>query len=143
MDPLSITAGVVGVVVPALHCVRLLVDDLQKIADAPDAVKALKDDLVMVDNALTSLQSVSDVQWKSLGEGVVSLSKNSTQLCSDSCNKFRTALAHWTRHSTNGTLSWQDRATIGLIKQSQIKSMSERLQTCKTTLISVASIATL
>ena len=44
---------------------------------------------------------------------------------------------------TNGTLAWQDRATIGFIKQSQIKSMSEQLHNCKITLISVASIATL
>jgi hypothetical protein len=143
MDPLSIAAGVVGIAVPALHCVRLLVDDLQKIANAPDAVKSLKDDLLAVDNALTSLQAISDAQWKSLGENIVSQSKTAMKLCSDSCDKFRTALVRWTRHSTDGKLSWQDRATVGVIKQGQIKSMSQQLQNCKTTLISVASIATL
>ena len=143
MDPLSIAAGVVGVAVPALHYVRLLVDDLQNIVNAPDAVKLLKDDLLNIDNALTSLQAISDLQWESLGESIVGQSKSAMALCSNSCDKFRTALVRWTRHSNDGKLSWQDRAVVGVFKQGQLKSMSEQLQNCKVTLTSVVSIATL
>ncbi len=48
-DPLSIGASVVGVIVPALHGMRLLLDDLEKIKDAPKAVKRLEADVRSVD----------------------------------------------------------------------------------------------
>ena len=34
-DPLSITASVVGITVPALHGTRLLLDDLERLKDTP------------------------------------------------------------------------------------------------------------
>jgi hypothetical protein len=39
-DPLSIGAGVVGIIVPAVHGSRLLLDDIQSIIDArkPSAI---------------------------------------------------------------------------------------------------------
>jgi hypothetical protein len=44
-DPLSITASVVGITVPALHGTRLLLEDLQQLKDAPKTVKRLVEDL--------------------------------------------------------------------------------------------------
>lgn len=143
MDPFSIVAGSVGIAAPALHGVHLLLGDIQKIIDAPDAVKSLKDELLGVDQALRSLQAVSDPQWESFGETVVSQSKTATTSCKESCDKFRAALGRWTRHSNDGKLSWQDRAMVGVFKQSHIQSMSEQLQKCKTSLTAVVSIATL
>jgi hypothetical protein len=143
MDPFSITAGVVGIVSATLHCVRLLVKDLQNIADAPDAVTALTKDLQSVDLALTSVQAVTESQWKSLGEAVTAQSEASITCCKTSCERFKTSLDRWTRHSTDGTLSWRDRTTLGVFRQGHIRSMSEQLQYCNITLTSVASIATL
>ena len=143
MDPLSITAGVVGIVAPTLHCVRLLVKDLQNIADAPDAVKALTTDLQSVGLALASVQAVTDRQWKSLGDAVTAQSEAAITSCKTSCERFKTSLDRWTRHSADGTLSWRDRAALGVFRQGHIKSMSEQLQNCNITLTSVASIATL
>jgi hypothetical protein len=40
-DPLSITASAVGIIVPALHGTRLLLEDLQQLKDAPKTVKRL------------------------------------------------------------------------------------------------------
>lgn len=145
MDPLSVTASVVGVAIPALQCVQLLVDDLQKIIDAPDAIKDLKNDLLTIDKALTSLQVITDAQWESLGQSVLDQSKSAVALTSGSCQRLRADLARWTRHSTDGAgkLSWRDRAMVGLFRQGQISSMSEQLQNCKITLTAVVSIATL
>ncbi|KAH7345842.1 hypothetical protein B0T11DRAFT_224812 [Plectosphaerella cucumerina] len=143
MDPFSITAGVVGIVGPTLHYVRILVKDLQNIADAPDAVKALTHDLQSLDLALASVQAVTDPQWKSLGDAVTAQSEAAITSCKVSCERFKTSLDHWTRHSTDGTLSWRDRATLGVFRQGHIKSMSEQLQNCRITLTSVASVATL
>ncbi|KAK4031399.1 hypothetical protein C8A01DRAFT_21371 [Parachaetomium inaequale] len=143
MEPLSVASSVVGVTPPALHCVRHLLDDIQKIIDAPEAVASLRGDLTATDKALISLQTITDSQWKSLGDIVIDESKSAMTLCLSSCERFQTALARWTQHSHNGKLSWRDRAVVGFFKQKQIKSMSEQLQICKTTLTSVVSIATL
>ena len=143
MDPLSVTAAVLGITAPAVHCIHLLLRDLQNIVDAPATLESLKKDLLSVDQALTSLQAVSDLQWKSLGETVVIQSETATTSCKESCDRFRTALSRWTRHSENGKLSLRDRAMVGFIKQGYVKSMSEQLQHCEITLTSVVSIATL
>jgi hypothetical protein len=38
-DPLSIAASAVGIIVPALHGTRLLLEDLQQLKNAPKTVK--------------------------------------------------------------------------------------------------------
>lgn len=143
MDPLSIVASVMGIVPPALHGVRLLIDDIQTIRDAPSAIQLMKEDLLTIDNSLTSLQAISDQQWKSLGDSVVAQLEPAIMLCKDSCNKFRTSLGRWTRHSNDGKISWRDHTVVGVFKQGQIKSMSQQLQSCKMNLTSVVTIASL
>ena len=62
-DPLSITASVVGVVVPALHVTRLLLEDLQQLKDAPKTVKRLGEDVQSVDTALKLLKGIEEREW--------------------------------------------------------------------------------
>jgi hypothetical protein len=143
MDPLSITAAVVGIAAPAVHSLHLLSEDIQKIVDAPETLNSLRKDLLSVDQALTSLHTVSEAQWQSLGDAVVVQSKTATTSCKESCDRFRATLARWTRHSDDGKLSLRDRAMVGFLKQVYIKSMSEQLQHCKITLTSVICTATL
>lgn len=57
-DALSISASIVGVTVPALHGMRLLLDDLRGIADAPMTIKGLQEDILSFKSGLTSLQAV-------------------------------------------------------------------------------------
>ncbi|KAF2189128.1 hypothetical protein K469DRAFT_626006 [Zopfia rhizophila CBS 207.26] len=141
-DPLSIAASVVGVTVPALHGTRLLLDDLQKIKDAPETVQRLKDDVRSVDMALTSLRAVKNQDWEPLGASVAEEAKTTISTCTGACDLFRTDLHHWTRHS-DGKLTWQDRANVGFFKQGEIRTMSEQLQNCKVTISSVVGIVTL
>jgi hypothetical protein len=142
-DPLSIAASIVGVTVPALHGARLLLDDLQKINDAPETVERLQNDVRSVNMALSSLQTVKDREWESLSRTVAEDSKRAISTCRTACDKFRIDLQRWTRHSGDGKLTWQDRANVGFFKQGRIKTMSEQLQNCKVTINSVVSIATL
>jgi hypothetical protein len=67
-DPLSFTSSIVGVTVPALHGIRLLLDDVRRIKDAPSAVQSLKKDISSTDTALKSLQAVKEEEWRLLGE---------------------------------------------------------------------------
>lgn len=142
-DPFSIAAGVVGVVVPALHGLMFLLDDLQKLKDAPKTVQRLKEDVRSVEVALSTMQAVEDREWQSLGITVAEESKATISTCTNACDQFRVNLQHWTRHSEDGKLAAKDRANVGLFKQGQIKAMSEQLRNCKLTINSVVSIATL
>lgn len=142
-DPLSIAASVVGVAVPALHGTRLLLDELQKLKDAPKTVRRLEEDGHAVKLALTTLQSVEDREWQLLGTTIAMESKTMISTCTKACEQFRANLQHWTRHSEDGKLAMKDRANVGFLKQGQIKEMSEQLQNCKITINSIVSIAIL
>ncbi|KAH8651581.1 hypothetical protein BGZ60DRAFT_549842 [Tricladium varicosporioides] len=142
-DPLSITASVVSVIVPALHGTRLLLKDLQQLKDAPKTVKRLVEDVHSVDTALKLLQGVEEKEWDLLGAGIAEQSEMTISSCTQACNFFRADLQRWTRHSEDGKLAWQDRANVGLLKQGQIKAMSEQLSNCKLSINSVVGVATL
>lgn len=144
MDPLSIAAGVVGVVTPALHGLRLLADDIGKIRDVPNVIRDLGKHVAGLEASLVSLQAVSEPQWESLGESVAGQAKAALTLCGDSCDRFRASMASWTRHSDDGDgLSWRDRTVVGFFKQGQIKSMTAQLQSCNIALTAVVAMATL
>lgn len=142
-EPLSIGAGVVGVIVPALHGSRLLLDGLRSIIDAPKVIETLREDVRSLEMALTSLQAVKDAEWELLGNVVVEQSKATINSCTKGCEMFHTKLQHWTKHSNGQKLSWQDRANVGFFKQRRIKALSDQLQTCQISINSVVGIATL
>jgi hypothetical protein len=142
-DPLSITASVVGIIVPALHGTRLLLEDLQQLKDAPKTVKRMVEDVRSVDTALKLLQGVEQREWGFLGSGIAKQSETTISSCTQACDHFRANLQRWTRHSEDGKLAWHDRANMGFFKQGQIKAMSEQLSNCKLTINSLVSIATL
>ena len=142
-DPLSVAASIIGVTVPALHGTRLLLDDLNKIIDAPRAVQKLKEDLTSAEMAVQSLQTIEDPEWELLGGTIANQSKAAIDTCARACGIFRDDLQRWTRHSEEGRLSWQDRTNVGFFKERRVKAVSEQLQSCKLTFNSVASIATL
>ncbi|KAL8629775.1 hypothetical protein Q9189_004509 [Teloschistes chrysophthalmus] len=141
-EPFSIAAGVVGVAVPALQGLKFLLDDLQKLKDAPKNIRRLEEDVHSVEMALSTLQAVEDREWQSLGMTVAEKSKATISTCTEACDQFRANLQHWTRHSEDGKLALKDRASVGFFKQGQIKAMSEQLRNCKLTVNSVVSIAT-
>ncbi|KAK4250174.1 hypothetical protein C7999DRAFT_38882 [Corynascus novoguineensis] len=143
MEPLAITAAVVGIAAPAAHYIHLLSEDIRKIVDAPQTLDSLRKDLLSVEQVLASLQTISDVQWKLLGETVIDHLKATATACGESCNRFRTDLSRWTRHSEDGKLSLRDRTMVGFFKQGHLKSITKQLQHCKITLTSVVSLATL
>lgn len=88
-DPLSIAAGIVGLIVPALHGTRLLLDDLRQLNEAPKAIKRLVDDVHSVDIALKLLQAVEDREWDLLGAGIAEHSKTTISSCTLACKSFQ------------------------------------------------------
>ena len=142
-DPLTVAASVLGVVVPALHGTRLLQDDITKIVDAPAVVKSLNDDLASLDATLRSLKAIEEGDWDFLGDTITAQCRNTVSACERACETFRSDLQRWTKRSKGGALSWRDRAKIGFFKESQIKAISEHLQSCKLTCSNVVGFATL
>jgi hypothetical protein len=141
-DPLSISASVVSIIVPALHGTRLLLDDLQQLKDAPKTVKRLTDDVQSVHTTLELLRTVEG-GWNSLGQSVAEQSKATISSSTQACNLFRSDLQKWTRHSEDGKLTWLDRANMGFFKKDQAKAMSEQLQSCKLAINLIVGVATL
>jgi hypothetical protein len=142
-DPLSITASVVGIIMPALHATRLLLDDLQQLKDAPKAVKRLVEDVYSVDTALELLKGIEEREWGLLGADVAKQSKTTISSSTQACNLFRADLQKWTKHSEDGKLAWLDRANVGFFKKDQVKAMSEQLQNCKLAINLIVGVATL
>jgi hypothetical protein len=101
-DHLSITASIVGIIGRTLHGTRLLLDDLQKLIDASDTVQRLKDDLHLVDAAVTSLKAIEEREWEALGVDIVEKSTKTLGNLQRACDSFRTDVQHWTRHSKQG-----------------------------------------
>lgn len=141
-EPLSAAAVVVGIVVPAMHGTRLLLNDIEKIREAPATVADLKKDLEGLFLATERLKVVEASELDSLGIAKQSLSGAITT-CDEACEIFRKDLQRWTKHSKDGNLSRWDRINVAFFQDENIKSLSSRLQTCKTTLILAVSTATL
>ena len=91
-DPLSITASAVGVITPALHGTRLLLEDLQQLKDTPKTVKRLVEDMHSVDTALKLLQSVEEREWGLLGVGIAEQSATTISSCTQASGLFRADL---------------------------------------------------
>lgn len=142
-DPLSVTASAVGIIVLALHGIRLLLEDLQQLKDAPKTIKRLTDNVHSVHTTLELLKGVEDRDWKSLGQSVAEQSEATISSCMQACNLFRADLQKWTKHSEDGKLAWLDRANVGFFKKDQAKAMSEQLQSCKLAINLIVGVATL
>ena len=91
-DPLSITASIVGIVGPALHATRLLLEDLQQLKDAPKTVKRLVEDMRPIDTALELLHSIKKREWDLLGASVAKRAKTTISSNMQACNIFRADL---------------------------------------------------
>lgn len=142
-DPLSISASIVGIVVPVLHGTRLLLNDLEKIKNAPDTVEKLKEDVASISASVAFLKEIEDDVWASLGQELANHSKAALQSCDTACDAVRGDLQRWTKRSKGGTLSWLDRVNVGFFRDHQLKAHSSRLHTYRLTFNSIVGTATL
>merc|ERR1712070_1171143 len=72
-EAVGLAAGIIGIVVPALHGARLLLRDLEKITTVPDAMAKLKEDVASISASLVLLKDIDEPVWLSLGVGVEEL----------------------------------------------------------------------
>lgn len=143
-DPFSITAGAVGIAGVALQSVKALLDDIQSIKDAPEAIKDLKEDLLAVEVVIkpldTALQGSAFETLNHDARAGLGLAINN---CKRACDKFRTKFKKWTKHSTDDKIHWWDRVRVGLFAEAEIEVLSEQLSKCRDTITSAVATATL
>jgi hypothetical protein len=136
-DPLSVTAGVVGITAFALRSVQQLTAFIESIRDAPEIITGIKEDLGAVEGVLSSLSRV--LQTKDLSaETLESLDQNANikvavENCSKECARFRATLAHWMRHSTETKTFWWDRVRAGYFGEKSTEAFLRRLGATKAT----------
>ncbi|KAF9767762.1 hypothetical protein IL306_015032 [Fusarium sp. DS 682] len=124
-EPVGLIASIVSIVQGA----GLLASTIDNIRNAPESVKAIKNDLGLLMPALKKLKSVIDERgpdFADLGPEI----QSTLQHCQEACNEFKSSLDHWTRHSTSEGSSLLDMVKTGLLKQSRIKIMKDQVYQC-------------
>jgi hypothetical protein len=140
MDPLSITASIVGITMAALQSTQFLTKAIDNIRGAPATVTSISTDLRAVQPTLQSLaRALQDNSSPiTLGEQI----KHAVENCDIACRAFQTQVEHWTKHSTEDKMFWMVRWKVGLFGLERIKTFREQLGDCKSTLTVALSTAT-
>jgi hypothetical protein len=91
-DPLIVTTGAVGIIMPVLYGTQLFLEDLQEFKNVPKTDKCLMENVQSVDATLKLLQSVEEREWGLLGEGVAKQLETTISSCTQACDLFRANL---------------------------------------------------
>ena len=115
MDGISAAASIVGLVVPAVHAARILLDNINSIRSAPETITSIRQDLEFLGKSLAALDTVPSADLDLLGPEVVIEIKLALNLCNQACVKFSADLRRWT-HLDDGKLSWLEKVKVGFLK---------------------------
>ncbi|KAH0341785.1 hypothetical protein KCU81_g6012, partial [Aureobasidium melanogenum] len=133
-DPLSIVAGVVGIVATTTHAIHTAVDLIDKIEAAPKAVYQIRAELNDTESVVLQLEkildgSANDTTWTQLLDG--SKLSSALKTLRTVCESFVSTLQKWTRHSpSSDKLSLRDGFLIAT-QSRKISQLSTQLNNCK------------
>ncbi|KAG9761154.1 hypothetical protein KCU73_g2527, partial [Aureobasidium melanogenum] len=137
-EPLSIVAGVVGIVSATAHAIHAAVNLIDRIEGAPKAVYQIRTELNDTEAVVRHLESIleSSIQntvWTQLLGG--SKLSNALKNLKAVCESFVSTLKEWTRHSpSSDKLSFQDSFVIAM-RSRKISALSKQLNSCKQTVM--------
>lgn len=118
-----------------MHAVRILVNDIKGIHDAPSEISNITTELGNVEGILETLE-------KAVGSGQnidddfkeLVATKNiekAVQSCERACSSFRARLQKWLKHSKDAEMHWWDRAKVGFFGEKKIQALMTDLNTSK------------
>lgn len=141
MDPLSITASVVGITTAALQSVQFLVRTIDGVKGAPEIIEGVTADLRAIQPVLQSLlQTTQDYSSQLvLSEQI----KHAVENCERACRTFQSQVEQWMENSNADRMFWVDRWKVGLFGLERIKTFRAQLNDCKGTLSVALSTATM
>lgn len=137
MDPLSITAGGIGITQFAISSIVQLHDTINDLAEAEEVAQDIVSTLEGIQRPLAALEklSISDplvyITAKADLEktGIVEAVNN----CGRACTDFVDNLKRWTKHSTRTKLSLRDRFSVGVWNKEKIRTFRMQVQSCQDT----------
>ncbi|KAK7991026.1 hypothetical protein PG990_015306 [Apiospora arundinis] len=146
MDPVSITASAIafaGLVVTSVQAAYKAIDGL---AEAPQAIVNAKTLLAGTQDSLNTLTSTltatRDTQAK-FGSVLRLIDLGKTLKSTEElCNKFKSKITEYTKHSTDSRFSNRDKITVH-IHESEITRFNNQLRGCQTTISLVIETVTL
>lgn len=143
MEPFSLLAGSLGIISAVSQSVKLLVHDINTIKNAPDVFADLKDQLTATEAIFVTLENACRMnQLESLTPDAKVSLQLSMKHCQTACEKFRTKLARWTKHSNDG-IHWWDRVRVGLFAEATVEALCEQLNRGRSTMTAAVGTANL
>ncbi|RGP62527.1 ATP-nad kinase [Fusarium longipes] len=133
-------ASIIGIVAPALHATRVIVDDIKAIKNAPRDLADLLESLELVQAAFRSVESVDKVVWEDLDAVILQLVQGTMKRAGDI---LETAEGKLKKYKEKKRISMTDRGILGFWLKTDLKDISNQLQTCQGSITSLACIATL
>ena len=141
-DPLSITAGAVGILGFALHSSRRLLDLINGLQGAPKDIAALSTDLKALYEVLAVLMGMQDELARNAS--LCNCLQPPLENCLDVFEEFTTALNTYTLTTREGTRkirSWKNVAWV--LKEKEIQLFRDTIVTYKASLSLAVSAMTL
>jgi hypothetical protein len=145
-DPLSITAGVIGVVTFALQGSKILCDVIGTYQDAGSTLTDLKVDVDATSATLASiaasLQNTNDSSFSDSVRKCLQEAKPAITGCGDACRDFSNELSKIMSHSKDKEVSKRDKMKLWF-KEKKILGFRYRLGSYKSTLNIVLTLASM
>jgi hypothetical protein len=139
--------AITSLVPPALHAIRILLDDIRGIHDAPSDIKKIAFELDTVEGVIATLKKSMDDERNMTNDFKELVSskhiEKAVTSCGKSCHSFRDQLQKWLKHSTDTQIHWWDRAKVGFLGAKKVQALITELNTCKATINLALNCATL
>jgi hypothetical protein len=139
----ELVAFIAGVSVPALHGLHLLVEDIKKILDAPNAIQDLRHNIEALRTSIACVLGIKQEQWEALGNKVLDQSRATIAYCNKTCDELHRRIRSCTGDQDDGKLSWREQTVIGVFKTRRIEMEVEALKSCRAEMDLTVNMATL
>jgi hypothetical protein len=145
MDPMSVTASVIGIAAVALHSTKRMMELIDGIQGAPQAVKALSRDLSALEKVLQKLNDVlghPDFQENERRTELATLLQDPLDNCTLALDDISLAIRPYTKLSgTLGKSKW--RGFTWSFREKEIATLQRMLMSYKSSLTMAVAVANL
>jgi hypothetical protein len=135
MDPLSITASVIGISHIAISSIDHLRGFVNSLAEAKEVVQDIASTLEAIRRPLDALRQIKFSDDATYTAAKEDLKNNgvaeAVNACGKACDEFAAKLQRWTKHSNSKKMSLRDRLSIGVLNKESIHTFRTRIQSCQ------------
>jgi hypothetical protein len=137
MDPLSITAGSIGITVFALSNMTRLREYISSVRNAGETLEQITSYIDGIQRPLAMLNEISIPDNHTSAAIKEDLKKAGLALavnkCGKACEEFLNKLRKWTRNSSKSELSLWDQFSVGIWRREKIHTFLMHIRSCQAT----------